>query len=464
MTVQRFAPAGALALDPRAFGQTFDVVRPDPVPVESDAVAIVTIRGPLMHHSHPFFDSYEEITRRVSMAVAARPRAVVLSIDSPGGAVAGCFETSRALRQIAADAGVPLAAYVDGHATSAAYALACAAEQIVVPGSGFVGSVGIIDTMVDASSQDEALGLKVAIVTSGARKADGNPHVPMSSEALVAAQARVNSLAELFFALVEDTRPLVAGEARALEAALYHGADAVDVGLADQVMSLDELLASLSATEATQDQTKENDMASKPMEDARAALRKAAESDDEEEAKKAKAALAAMDDADEEEAESDEDDAEASASASEGDSDDEEEGASASATPTVLSLAAELHTLKAEREAEKRQAERSRLLAQRPDFDKKTLAALAKAPIETVRQLVETLPKRDLSALAASDTPDVTQGGGEGDGSDRLPAADAAELDRLMGLSASSTGVVNEPHKMVLGAHVRSTETEVSHG
>src|SRR5690606_4935218 len=134
---------------------------------------------------------------------AAKPRAVILVIDSPGGLAQHCFEPSRALRAKCSAAGVPLFAFVDGSACSAAYALACAAERIAVTPTGLVGSIGVFETLHDQSAADTAMGLAYRVVTSGSRKTDGNPHVPISDGAVSAAQAAVDQLAGLFFSLVE---------------------------------------------------------------------------------------------------------------------------------------------------------------------------------------------------------------------------------------------------------------------
>src|SRR5262245_17775725 len=60
----------------------------------SGTVAIVRISGPLMHHRDCFFDSYDAIRARVTLALASDAHAVALLIDSPGGVVSGAFDAS----------------------------------------------------------------------------------------------------------------------------------------------------------------------------------------------------------------------------------------------------------------------------------------------------------------------------------------------------------------------------------
>jgi hypothetical protein len=61
---KKFAPHGTLALAPQAFGLAFEVAEPAAPVVDDGGAAVVTVRGPLMHHRELFFDSYEAIADR----------------------------------------------------------------------------------------------------------------------------------------------------------------------------------------------------------------------------------------------------------------------------------------------------------------------------------------------------------------------------------------------------------------
>lgn len=207
-----------------------------------DGMHVVYIRGPLEHHACSYADSYEALRARFAAALEAKPEIILLRIDSPGGAVSGLNETVRDMFTAAKNNGVRVITYVDELAASAAYALACVAEEIYVPPSGIAGSVGVISTMCDQTAADEMAGLRYVTITSGARKADGHVHVSISDEAIAAEEQRVGELAEQFFSLVEKARGI---DARPLEANIYLAADAVSVGLADGVLGWHELTHAL---------------------------------------------------------------------------------------------------------------------------------------------------------------------------------------------------------------------------
>jgi signal peptide peptidase SppA len=239
-----FNPGGLLAIDPRAVGQLYSA--PAAPSQERGSTAIVNVRGPLQHHPEPAFDSYDAIKERVTAALAGSARTVVLSIDSPGGVVSGCFDTVDEIRELAAKAGKPLVAFIDGQATSAAYALACACSRIVSTPSAMVGSIGVIDCVADQTAADRASGLRYVIIASGKRKGDGNPHLAISEEQIAASQATVEALAEIFAELVASARSTTSEAIRKLEAGLFHGALAQTIGLVDELATFDRLLESLA--------------------------------------------------------------------------------------------------------------------------------------------------------------------------------------------------------------------------
>jgi signal peptide peptidase SppA len=252
---QAFTPRGPIALCPEAYGGIFTDASAL-ANTTSDDVIVVSIRGPLMNHEEWWYDSYESIKQRVCAALEARPRAVVLSIDSPGGLVSGCFETASDIRTFADVAGVPLHAYVNGQATSAAYALASICDSITCPEAGTVGSIGVITGLLDVTKNDAAYGYRFAFISSGERKTDGQPHVALTDAAVKATQARVDELAEVFFKHVSAERGLSVESIRALQAGLLTGASAKSIGLVDAVGSLDQLIARLANNESISGPTK----------------------------------------------------------------------------------------------------------------------------------------------------------------------------------------------------------------
>jgi ClpP class serine protease len=408
--------------------------------------AVVDIRGPLVQHSGGLWLSYEEVTASVKAAAASPCMGVVLRIDSPGGDALGVGECARELRAICQASQKPLLAFVDGMTCSAAYALACSAQVIVTPPAGLVGSVGTYQPLVDATVADALQGRKYTMVSSGARKLDGNPHTVTSAGAVTEAQRRVDELAHLFFELVEEMRPVASvKKLEDLEGAAFLGKEAVASGLADMVGSFHEVLGMVSgATQATASaKVMESKMAEEKKAGSKAEIRKALvaaitaavasafpEDDDEKKDDDKKDEPAKKD---EEKSESEPDKKDEEKSESEGDKKDEDKKDSPAAKSQVVQLASELHSLKASIAKEREDTERAKLLASRPDFSSSVRKTLASVSLAELKSACETWEHAPYNPAAAAN---VTGTQGNRKDVDNCPPKVAAMMDEAMGLKA----------------------------
>lgn len=453
MTIpRRLMPEGLLALDERAFGMMLMAPEPVPETVMHGNLAVVAVRGPLEHHATQWGDSYESIAGRVSAALTAGAEAIALVVDSPGGLVAGAFDASRKLRAMCQAAGAPLYAYIAGTGASAGYAIASAAERIIVSSSATVGSIGVIRAHVDVSEMKAAQGMRVTLIKSGARKDDADPDSPLTDEARLAQQQIVDAMAEEFFALVAEHRGLDIEAIRALEAGLFVGARAVELGLADAVGPFDSLLA-LASGQPNQDSTSEDSMDKE--EEARKALQAILDDEDADEKSKAwaRSSLKSMDEDNDDKSESgDNEDKE--------DKDESKAAAPAASAPTARGdatgyaaelqrVSAKLNSLLEERDSERREE----LLASRPDITDQLRATLSKAPVEEVEQILAGIPApKRANPAAASTTVQGTRGAQQG--TPGLSPDQNTAMDRAMGLQRPVLGVKREGNRLQVGAIV----------
>jgi len=461
--MHRYEPRSPLqAIDPKAFFWLF-ADPPDTDNEERDDATIVTIRGPLSQHDDWWQDSYESIRSRVLDACEKAPQKIIMRIDSPGGDVAGCFDAARAIRTMCQVAEKELIVHVEGRCCSAAYALATAADRIVASRTAELGSIGVIAVRLDESRAMEESGYKVTLITSGARKADGYPCIPMSKDELAAFQADIDSLAGEFFDLVSVRRRLSVDEIAAFEAASFRGDAALKAGLVDELGSFDNLLATLGGSQG------EMKTMSKE-EEARAALEALAEDEDstEEQRARARKGLAALDGEEEPEdgdSEPEGEDEEEEPDA-EGEEDDKETAAAAPSTvsaSTAASIAAHgsnverrLERLERKHEAE----ERDRLIAAHGNVSKGLSKLLASKPLSEVKAILAELPKAKkpkLGDAAATTTVAGTRGGGERSES-RLSPEESLMMDKAMGLHKASHGIVKRGSTLYLGAELREGE------
>lgn len=215
----------------------------------AEGVARIPIEGTLVHklgtlHPYSGMTGYDGIRALIDIALGDPDvRAIMLDIDSPGGEVAGCFDLVDAI--YFARGQKPIWAVLTESAYSAAYAIASAADRIIVPRTGGTGSVGVICMHVDMSQALTRAGIDVTLIHYGALKADGNEFSPLSKSTLARFQADVDAMGEIFVKTVARNRGLKTAAVRDTEAGTFLGAAGVEIGFADAVMAPDEAFASL---------------------------------------------------------------------------------------------------------------------------------------------------------------------------------------------------------------------------
>lgn len=236
-----------LAIDPRAVNVEF-AVNEQKENENCEEIAIVSVCGPLEHHRSFMWDSYDSILQRLETAFSdENVKAVVMCIDSPGGDAAGATEAHRRIRALRKQYDKPLYAYSNEAMFSAAYSIGSAADEIWLPETGGVGSVGVICMVLDKTKQNEMLGLNIKLLTSGARKADSHADRELTDDVVDAMQSRVDYLADVFFKCVAKARKMTPKAVAKLEAGIFMGQQAVDSGLADGVAGWYKFLQYVSA-------------------------------------------------------------------------------------------------------------------------------------------------------------------------------------------------------------------------
>ncbi len=207
--------------------------------------------------------SYDDIAAAAEAAFTEPgTRAVLMEIDSPGGEVAGLFDLVDRLEALKTETGKPLWAIAREQALSAAYLVGAVADRLFVTQTGEVGSVGVIAVHVDQTAHDQSEGRKYTLIHAGAKKVDGNPHIPLSPQALADIQADVDDLYARLVTRVARARGMTPEAIAATEAAIYRGQHAVAAGLADGISTLEsahaDLLAALETSPLTRTPTRKS--------------------------------------------------------------------------------------------------------------------------------------------------------------------------------------------------------------
>ncbi|WP_428032282.1 signal peptide peptidase SppA [Ancylobacter sp.] len=161
-------------------------------------------------------------------------RAVILSIDSPGGTVVGSAALYDGLRRLSEKK--PIVAVVGGIAASGAYIAAMGADHIVAPRNALVGSIGVIFQFPNFSELMKTVGISYEEIKSSPLKAAPNMFDPPTEDARAAVRSLVEDSYDWFKGLVAERR-LLEGEKLALAAdgRVFTGHQALPMRLIDEI-------------------------------------------------------------------------------------------------------------------------------------------------------------------------------------------------------------------------------------
>lgn len=211
-------------------------------------IAIVPVEGEI-------FDARETVERLRKYAKDRTVRAVVVRINSPGGAIVPSQEIFAEIRRLRSETGKPIIASLDSVAASGGYYVAVACDSIVANPGSITGSIGVITQWMNLEGLLEWAKLKPQTVTSGSMKDAGSPYRELSEAEKAYIQRLVSQLHGQFVAAVAEGRDgkLTTDEVALLaDGRVFTGQEALDLKLVDQLGTLRdavELAASRSGIE-----------------------------------------------------------------------------------------------------------------------------------------------------------------------------------------------------------------------
>jgi len=203
---------------------------------DEDGIAHIDVKGALIDNAPRIYEkigSTDYRTIRSEIEAAQDSKAIILKIDSPGGTVSGLEETSQAI----ADSKVPVFAYCDGMACSAAYHIAASTKEIIASSSADVGNIGTVLAWMDDSALMAAMGLSLEVITNEGADLKGTfRDSPMTAEQREFLQGEVNLMGNQFRSHVESHRNV---DPEVFRAGWYQGERAQSLGLIDAIASYD---------------------------------------------------------------------------------------------------------------------------------------------------------------------------------------------------------------------------------
>lgn len=216
-------------------------------------IVVLDVEGILLDKRKPTL--FEEGENPVSLFVekldkAAKDpavRAVVLRINSPGGAVTASdlmYQEVQAFKQ-RTGCKKPIVAMLMDVAASGGYYLACATDRIVIQPTGVTGSIGVIMQLFSFKGTMDKIGAETVAVKSGPMKDAGSLFKRLKPEEQQVFQGLVDEFYDRFVQVVAQGRPQLSEERiRAIaDGRVWSAQQALEHGLVDQVGTFRDVLA-----------------------------------------------------------------------------------------------------------------------------------------------------------------------------------------------------------------------------
>ena len=161
-------------------------------------------------------------------------RAVIVSIDSPGGSVAGGESLRAALIRVAA--AKPVVAVMRGTAASAGYMVALPAQRIFARDATLTGSIGVILQTGSVGDLLGRLGVSAEAITSGPLKDQPSFTRGLTPQGREYLNGLVADMYDQFVGMVAEARHMEPGRVRELaDGRAYTGRQAQKLGLVDEI-------------------------------------------------------------------------------------------------------------------------------------------------------------------------------------------------------------------------------------
>jgi len=161
-------------------------------------------------------------------------QAIVVRIDSPGGAVGPSQEVYEELAKLSNEKIV--VASMGSVGASGAYYIACGAQKIVANPGTITGSIGVIMEYVEIKDLLKWAKVEPVVIKSGEFKDAGSPFREMKESERRYLQSLINNVHSQFIRAVSDGRKLPLTEVKALaDGRIFSGEIAKELGLVDEL-------------------------------------------------------------------------------------------------------------------------------------------------------------------------------------------------------------------------------------
>lgn len=200
-----------------------------------EKVAVVRIEGPIMDSKNTT-DEIKGYLKDPSI------KALVLRVDSPGGAVAPSQEIYEEVKKATLKKKVIVS--MGSVAASGGYYISAPADRIIANPGTLTGSIGVIMEIPNIEGLMNKIGVKTEVIKSGRHKDIASAFRKMGKEERLILQSVLDDVHEQFIKAVSDGRKIPFEEAKKLaDGRIFTGRQAMEARLVDELGTLEDAIA-----------------------------------------------------------------------------------------------------------------------------------------------------------------------------------------------------------------------------
>ncbi len=204
--------------------------------IGGDKVAVIRIEGIIL-------DSRETIEELRHYRDNPSVKAIVLRIDSPGGAVVPSQEIFAEVRKTRAEGKIKVVTSMGNVAASGGYYIAAATDRIVANPGTLTGSIGVIMELANVKGLLEKFGVQSVVIKSGRHKDMASPFRAMTPEDRALLQTVLDDVHAQFIDAVATGRSLQLEQVKTLaDGRIFTGKQAQTVNLVDELGDLHDAI------------------------------------------------------------------------------------------------------------------------------------------------------------------------------------------------------------------------------
>jgi protease-4 len=199
-----------------------------------EKVALVRVAGVIL-------DSTNIISELKDYSKDSSVKAIVIRVDSPGGAVAPSQEIYEEILKIKEKKKVVVS--MGSVAASGGYYISAPADKIVANPGTLTGSIGVIMEIPNVSGLMKKIGVSAEIIKSGKNKDIASMYKSLTKEQRDILQEVLDDVHEQFISAIADARNIEFEEVKKIaDGRIFTGKKAKQIGLVDEIGNLQDAI------------------------------------------------------------------------------------------------------------------------------------------------------------------------------------------------------------------------------